>query len=184
MTASIVLVRNGRAAAGFDADRDPGLDDVGRAEAASVAAALGPLGPLPLVTSPLLRCRETVAPLASRWGIEATVDPAVAEVAAPTDDLAGRAAWLREAMSSRWSDLGSGPRAWRDQVLAAVRALAVDTVVVTHFVVINVVIGAARGDDAVLVERVANGSRTTIDVGPDGGLHLVAVGTVGESRVG
>jgi len=64
-----------------------------------------------------------------------------------------------------------------------VRALDTDTVVVTHFVVINAVIGAARGDDAVLVERLANGSQTTVEVDPGGRLRLVAAGAVGESEV-
>jgi broad specificity phosphatase PhoE len=179
----VVLVRHGRAAAGFDVDRDPGLDDAGRVEAGEVADALAPLGPRPVVTSPLRRCRETAAPLAARWGVSARVDPAVAEVAAPTDDLAARAVWLRAALAARWADLEPGPRAWRDAVLDAVRGLRHDTVVVTHFVVVNAVLGAARDVDDVLVARVANGSCTMIDVEPDGTLREVGVGAVGESEV-
>ena len=180
--ALVHLIRHGQAAAGFDADPDPGLDDLGRAQAVKVASELVTKGPLPIRTSPLRRCQETAAPLAALWGLEPVVDPAVTEVAAPTTDLAGRAAWLRDAMGGRWGDLEAGPRAWRDRLVEAVSAVDVDTVVVTHFVAINALIGAATADDRVLVERLANGSRTTIETGP-GGLVLVAAGGSGQSTV-
>ena len=59
----LVLVRHGRAAAGWDADADPGLDATGREQADAVAAALAPEGPLPVVVSPMRRTRETAAPV-------------------------------------------------------------------------------------------------------------------------
>ena len=37
---TIVMVRHGRAAAGFGSHRDPGLDDVGRAQAEATAEEL------------------------------------------------------------------------------------------------------------------------------------------------
>ena len=62
------LVRHGRAAAGWDADPDPGLDATGRGQALAVAARLAALPPRPVATSPYLRCRETAQPVADRWG--------------------------------------------------------------------------------------------------------------------
>lgn len=176
------LVRHGKAAASFDSDRDPGLDDTGRSEAAALVERLAPVGPLPIRVSPLLRCRETAAPLEAAWGTTALVDPAIAEVVAPTDDLAERAEWLRGAMQGTWADVEPEPRRWRQELLAAVRSIDHDAVLVTHFVVINAVIGAATDDDRVLIERVANGSVTVVDA-LDGALHLVAGGTVGDSEV-
>ena len=41
--ARLHLIRHGQAAAGWDADPDPGLDDVGRAQAAGVAATMAEL---------------------------------------------------------------------------------------------------------------------------------------------
>lgn len=176
------LVRHGQAAAGFDADLDPGLDDVGRAQAVQVASQLVTRGPLSVRTSPLRRCQETAAPLCSLWGATALVDPAVTEVAAPTADLAGRAAWLRRAMAGSWSELEEAPQTWRRTLLDGLASLEVETVVFTHFVAINAVIGAATGDDRVLVERIANGSVTTVEVGPDG-IELVRSGETGRSTV-
>ena len=63
--ATVLLLRHGRTAAnagGGLAGRSPvGLDDVGRAQAAAVGERLRPLTLAAVVTSPLPRCRETVA---------------------------------------------------------------------------------------------------------------------------
>jgi broad specificity phosphatase PhoE len=179
----IHLVRHGEASAGWGTDRDPGLSEQGRAEAATVAEHLAPLGPLPVWVSPLRRCRETAAPLEDRWQTTAQVVPTIAEVAAPSDDLSERADWLRTALASTWSQLEPGPVAWRRQLLDTVTGIDTDTVLVTHFVVVNAVIGAAVGDDRVMIERLANGSVTTVDLAPGGELALVAAGVVGRSEV-
>lgn len=180
--ARVHLVRHGHAAAGFDADVDPGLDDVGRAHAVQVASLLATSGPLPVLTSPMRRCQETAAPLCALWGVEPRIEPAVTEVASPTADLAERSEWLRGAMAGVWSDLEPGPLAWRASLLSAVGAIDVDTVVFTHFVAINAVIGAATGDDRVLVTRLGYGSQTLVETGPDG-IALVESGGQGDSVV-
>jgi broad specificity phosphatase PhoE len=180
--AVIRLVRHGHAAAGFDADHDPGLDDLGRSQAAAMAAGLGPLGPLPVVVSPLRRTRETAAALEATWGVTATVDERVAEIPSPTHDLAERAAWLRRAMAGTWTELGPELVAWRDALVDAVAGQDQDVVVVTHFVAINVVLGAIRGLDRLVVAPVDNCSVTTVTT--DGGrLDLVEVGSTAVTEV-
>ena len=59
----LYLIRHGRASAGFAEASDPGLDEVGRTQAETAAQELASLGPLPLITSPLKRARETAVPL-------------------------------------------------------------------------------------------------------------------------
>ncbi|MEY2459529.1 MAG: hypothetical protein QOG30_1359, partial [Acidimicrobiaceae bacterium] len=62
-------MRHGDAAAGWGDDLDPGLSERGQAQARHVAESLKPLGPLPMLTSPLRRCRETAAPIADLWNV-------------------------------------------------------------------------------------------------------------------
>jgi len=138
----LVLVRHGRAAAGWGEDLDPGLDDVGRAQAQTAANVLVPLGPLPVVVSPLRRARETAAPLEERWGVIATVDPSVGEIDSPSPDLGQREAWLRELMRGTWSD-APALAPWRLGVIAALAGIGTDAVVVSHFVAINAAIGSS-----------------------------------------
>ena len=181
----LVLVRHGEAAAGWSEDPDPGLSERGRDQAEAVADDLAHLGPLPLVVSPLRRCRETAVPLEARWGAPARVEPAVGEIVAPASaaGVAARGAWLRTALAGRWADLDAEHRAWRAGVLAALRALPGDAVVVTHFVATNVAVGEATGDDRVACFAPAFGSRTFLRVAPDGGLGVVKLGDAGATQV-
>ena len=171
----IYLIRHGRASAGFAEAYDPGLDEVGRAQAEAIAEELAPLGPLPLVTSPLKRARETAAASEARWGMSARVEPCVAEIPTPTLDLQARAAWLRQAMRGRWSELPPAYPAWRDEVVACLIALGTTTVVTTHFVAINAAVGAATGDDRLVCCEPDNCSCTVLEL-VDGTLRVVTLG--------
>jgi broad specificity phosphatase PhoE len=173
----VYLVRHGRAAAGWDTDPDPALDDQGRAQALAVTAHLRPLGPLHLVTSPLLRCRQTAFPLETVWGIEAVVEPAVAEIPSPDGvAMADRVEWLKDVMHGSWAALGPRYTDYRDLVVATVAGMPADTVICSHFVAINAVIGAALGDDRLVIRSLDNCSVTVVEVAADGGLRLVEGG--------
>ena len=167
--AIVHLVRHGRATGGWDVDPDPGLDDVGTTQASSLADRLGPLGARPIVTSPLRRCRETAVPLATRWGVTATVDPLVTEIPSPPGVPMGeRVPWLRAAMAGTWSALGPRYTGYRDDVAGRIAAVDVDTVVVSHFIAINAVIGACLDDDRVVIRSLDNTSVTIVETTPTG----------------
>ena len=159
----LVLVRHGEAAAGWGQDSDPGLSDLGRQQAHDVAEQLAPLGPRPILTSPLRRCRETAAPLSERWGVDPLVTTGVGEIRAPDDELTARDAWLRDALTRPWNELPDAQRRWRDDVVACLLAQTTDCVVFTHFVAINVAIGAATANDMVVCRRVGNCSVTLVE---------------------
>jgi probable phosphomutase (TIGR03848 family) len=79
------MLRHGRSsanAAGVLAGRSPGveLDDAGRAQAEQVVARLAGVPLAGLVSSPLVRCTQTVAPLAADRGLTPVVEPDLAEV--------------------------------------------------------------------------------------------------------
>jgi broad specificity phosphatase PhoE len=175
--ATLHLVRHGRAAAGWDTHVDPGLDDAGRAQASAVADRLAPLGPGAVLTSPLLRCRETARPLAVRWGVEPVVTPEVREIPSPDGyDMAERVTWLRGAMAGTWGELGGEYVAFRDACVRFLAALEHDAVVFSHFVAINAVIGACLGDDRLVIRSLDNCSVTTVEVAAGGALRLVEAG--------
>jgi broad specificity phosphatase PhoE len=51
--AKLYLVRHGKATAGWSMEKDPGLDDLGHAQAKATALKLAPLDHCPLSPSPL-----------------------------------------------------------------------------------------------------------------------------------
>jgi broad specificity phosphatase PhoE len=172
----IRLVRHGRAAAGWDADPDPDLDDLGREQAAAVAAALHALGPLVVVSSPLLRCRSTAQVYADLAAAPVGVAADVAEIPSPEGvEMGDRVGWLREAMHGTWAALGPRYTSYRDGVVDFVRSCDDSTVIFSHFVAINTVIGACLGRDELVLRSLDNCSVTTV-VASDSGLRLVEGG--------
>ena len=180
--ATLYLIRHGQASAGFDQAYDPGLDATGLAQAEAIVTELEALGPLPVVTSPLQRTRQTAAAFEKRWKVQARIEPAVAEIPSPTKDLQARTDWLRQAMRGRWSELAPQYQEWRKQVVAALLALKTPTVVTSHFIAINVAVGAATQDGRVICFEPDNCSCTRLEV-RDGRLRLVELGRQRETRI-
>jgi broad specificity phosphatase PhoE len=78
-------------------------------------------------------------------------------------------------MDGTWVELGADYRGWRDTILERLLSFGEDTVVFSHFVAINAAIGAATGDERLVIRSLDNCSRTVID--NDGGrLVLVEAG--------
>ncbi len=180
--ARLYLVRHGRATGTWIAHPDPGLDDVGREQAARMAEELTAHGPLPLVTSPLRRTRETAAALEQLWGISAKVEPEVGEIPSPPGAGSQRADWLRGVLQGRWSELDLSLEPWRKQVLKKLEEFTQDTVVVSHFVAINVAVGHALQDDHVTCFRPDNCSCTVVEV-EEGKWKIVKLGAEGNGKI-
>lgn len=82
---TLILLRHGRSAAnaaGVLAGRSPGveLDDVGLAQAQKLVDRLTGVPVAGIVCSPMVRCEQTVAPLAKDRGLTSVPEPELAEV--------------------------------------------------------------------------------------------------------
>jgi broad specificity phosphatase PhoE len=166
----IILVRHAKPAASWGQDADPGLDPLGATQAAATAEQIvAAYSPCTLYTSPLRRCRETAVPLERAWGVSAQPMAAAAEIPAPPLALGERHEWLANAMRGTWQQLQAGAPTgspdyldWRQSVLKKLAALQHDCVLFTHFVAINVVVGAARHSEAVVCFRPDHASMTVV----------------------
>lgn len=81
----MILLRHGRSTAngsGVLAGRTPrvGLDPTGRDQAGALCGRLAGVPLAEVVSSPLLRCKQTLAPLVAERGLAPIVDPRVSEV--------------------------------------------------------------------------------------------------------
>jgi len=180
MTARVYMIRHGNAASVWGqpgASADPGLDALGRDQAQAACDELLGLAEAPclVVTSPLLRCRETAAPFARALGVEPTVEPRVAEIPTPQAVAPeARGAWLSAAFGATWATVAGDADylAWRDGVAAAVAARP-GAAIFSHFVAINAAVSAATDDPRVLSFEPANGSITVFETD---GRHLRLIG--------
>jgi probable phosphomutase (TIGR03848 family) len=82
---TVILLRHGRSTSNVAhtlAGRSEGvdLDDKGREQAQGIVERIGSLPVKAIVRSPMLRCENTVAPLAAALGIEVLVDERLSEV--------------------------------------------------------------------------------------------------------
>lgn len=82
---TVILLRHGRSTANTAltlAGRTPrvGLDELGRTQAEKLCTRLDGLPLAAMIRSPLLRCRETIEPLAASLGLEPEIDDRLIEV--------------------------------------------------------------------------------------------------------
>ncbi len=180
---SIYLVRHGEAEASWGQSPDPGLSQLGGEQAETAAQRLaGLVGEgATLVSSPLQRARETARPLAGALGLELRIDERFREIPSPVP-LEERQNWLRSFMAGQWSGQDDGLVAWRGDILRALTELPPQTVVFTHFLVINTVVGHLQGRDDTLVFWPANASITQLEqTGTD--LRLLSLGEEMDTHV-
>ena len=181
----IHLVRHGKAAAGFGSHKDPGLDELGRRQAQAVAAMLNERHPGDrpiLYSSPLARAMETSQPLAAEWNCQVGIEPRVAEIPSPTEDLLERAQWLQNAMQGDWSALNKDAQAWRQALVEHLLDQTENCIIFSHFVAINAAVGAATNDDRMRIFAPDNCSVTTLE-NTGGRLAVIALGVTAETHI-
>ena len=181
---NIFLVRHGQAAAHWGEDPDPGLSSLGEQQANEAAKNL--LSRLPdqvnLVSSPLQRARETAQPLAQALGQKMSIEEAFREIPAPVP-LADRKNWLRGFMKQSWSEQPEELLYWRDQAMGQLLGLKTTTVIFTHFLVLNAIVGRIQERTETLCFWPDNASVTQLKLTGDGTLGLVELGAQMETIV-
>ena len=140
------------------------------------------------MSSPLLRCQQTAFPLATAWKQDIVIEPLVGEIPSPEGyALEDRVDWLRDAMAGTWAQVGEKSGAhyvtYRNAIGDFVKSIKEDTVIFSHFVAINAVIGVATQNDAVLVTSLDNCSVTTFEVHADGRLELIEAGNEADTLI-
>ena len=177
----IYLVRHGQAAASWGSHPDPGLSDAGKAQADKVAVALIGERITHAITSPMSRCQETASYFAKASGLAPRVEPNVTEIPTPSD-VTDRVPWLRTLMSGQWDEAPNLVQDWRLKLIETLTALPDNTVVFTHFVAVNAVVGSVEGTDNVTVFRPNYCSVTKLD-NTSGALRLIERGQSLETKV-
>lgn len=180
---AFTLIRHGRQSAGFHVDPDPGLDATGQDQALGLASAVGPDDGRLLLTSPLRRARETIAPIERAWGRSALVEPRLAEVPTPGMSLDERGVWLDGFLRGDWSEQPGHLLAWRQGILDVLSALPGPALIVSHFVVINAMIGLATADSRVTPTMPDHCSLNRFEV-EAGRLRLIETGAQRRTVIG
>ncbi|MAN75554.1 MAG: histidine phosphatase family protein [Henriciella sp.] len=177
----IYLVRHGEAEAGWGTSPDPGLSALGLKQAEAVAEQLASQPVNQILASPMRRCQETSRPFAGQSGLQVSTEPAVTEIPTP-DGLDDRVDWLRGFMAGTWDAAPPVVADWREALVGKLASIENHTVVFTHFIAINTIVGHLSGSDAVTSFRPGHCSVTKLQRENDV-LRIVERGSEAATRV-
>jgi broad specificity phosphatase PhoE len=179
----IYIVRHGEAASSWGESADPGLSELGLAQAQTAASTLAALpgSGLQLLSSPLLRAQETAKASSEKLGLAVAIDDTFREVPSPVPQ-AQRQAWLQEFMQQQWQEQPDALRQWRDSILLRLLELPRPTVIFSHFLVINAVVGSIENSSKTLCCWPDNGAIVQLSLS-NGQLELVSRGAQIQTRV-
>ena len=192
----IYLVRHGEASEGWTS-QDPPLSELGKSQAKSLVTFVdsifdeNSINNINAISSPLNRCKETASLALEKQYLEIAINDNFRELPSPTIDLEKRVNWLRRILPLTWPELlkdketmesGVNFTQWKENIMSNIYSLKKDTIIFTHFVVINAVIGEILKSDKIVNFQPSNCSITEISKKNDK-LKIVKLGKSLESKV-
>ena len=149
---NLLLVRHGEASESWGKHPDPGLSELGIKQSASLInnAMLKSLDSYNFVSSPKSRAKMTAEPLIKKFNKELIINNAYSEI--PSDDIdnSQKKAWLTNIMNTEIKDLPDSVVNWRDNIIKGSLNVSYNTIVFTHFMVINALIGSLLKNNALM----------------------------------
>ena len=140
---TIYLIRHGEAKAAWDEDPNPGLSKKGEQQSKCLINEISsdlPSG-FEVISSPLMRAQETALPLKEELGFKLGINNTFAEIPSPGISLSERRDWLRGVFSKEVKELEEPQLKWRNSIIQSIKLIQNDTIIFTHFMVINCVVG-------------------------------------------
>ena len=192
----IYLVRHGEATEGWTS-QDPPLSELGKSQAQSLVGFVSStidensINNIDFISSPLNRCKETASLALEKIYSEILINDNFRELPSPTLDLKKRVNWLRRILPLTWSELlkdketkdsGVNFIQWKKNIMNNIYSINKNTIIFTHFVVINSIIGEILKSDKIVNFQPSNCSITEIRKINDR-LKLVKLGKSLESTV-
>ena len=192
----IYLVRHGEATEGWTS-QDPPLSVLGKSQAQSLVTFVSStineksINNIDFISSPLNRCKETASLALEKKFSEILINDNFRELPSPNLDLEKRVNWLRGVLPLTWSELlkdketidsGVNFIQWKENIINNIYSLNKDTIIFTHFVVINTIIGEILKSDKIVNFQPSNCSITEIRK-INNRLKLVKLGKSLESTV-
>jgi probable phosphoglycerate mutase len=140
----IYIVRHGEAGKSWSEDSDPGLSNKGKSQSEDLRASLSEEyleSKFKIISSPLLRAQETAAPLQEEFNFNIAINKTYAEIPSPGIPLSKRSAWLQSIFKAKIGDLEDAQSEWRSEIINSIKNLEEDTIIFSHFMVINCIVG-------------------------------------------
>ena len=143
---TIYLIRHGEAAKAWDEDPNPELSANGQQQSLELANKYLPLlsDDFQLLSSPLLRAQETALPFQKTMNLTPIIRSDFAEVPSPGIALVDRRNWLKQLFSKKINELEAPQLDWRNNIIKGIQSLEQNTLLFSHFMTINCIVGWIR----------------------------------------
>lgn len=149
---SIILVRHGEASASWGDDPDPGLSKIGIDQANKLIdnKNLPYLLEYDFVSSPKSRALMTAAPLINKYSKNLITDETFTEIPSTGIKPQNKKDWLSEIVTMKLSDLPDEVNEWRLMLIEKIFETKKNTIVFSHFMVINALVAELTKSDTLL----------------------------------
>ena len=176
----IILIRHGEAASSWEKSTDPGLSDLGKAQAEECSNELlkiKNINSYSLISSPLTRAKKTSEPLSKKINIPVSINPLFAEIPSPGINLFERKEWLQKIFRMKLSDLETPQKKWKDAIIAELENINKPTIIFSHFMVINIIVSYLKKSDFIVNFYPDNCSITNLSKNGKGEIELINLGS-------
>ena len=188
----VYLIRHGEAIDGWTS-LDPGLSKIGKKQAEELKLILKEklTNDTNIISSPLLRCEETANISVKDSKKKIIINGVFRELPSPIEDLDKRVKWLKRVLPLYWEDLdqdiesklsGINYHLWRERIISKILSFKNDTIIFTHFVVINNIIGKIMSSNKIVNFYPENCSITEIGI-ENNKLELINLGNSSVTKV-
>lgn len=150
---TIYLIRHGEAAQAWDEASDPVLSINGIEQSKFLAKQYLPIlsnKEFQLISSPLARAQQTAQPFQKRLNSPVIINKNFAEIPSPGVSLKDRRNWLKSLFTKNIFELEAPQLHWRNNIIQALDALEKDTLIFSHFMTINAIVGWVKKEERVV----------------------------------
>jgi len=139
---NLLFVRHGQASASWKNHLDPGLSEIGKDQAKNLTSnkKLPNLSNYDFLSSPKLRAIETSKPLAEKYKKEVVINESFIEIPSSNIELNKKQEWLKNIIEMKKKDLPKFIQQWQKNIFLNISNIKKDTIIFTHFMVINSVV--------------------------------------------
>ena len=149
---SIILIRHGEASAAWGDDPDPGLSEKGISQASKLTTIkdLDQLDGYDFISSPKSRAVMTATPLIKKYNKNLKIDNAFTEIPSTNVEPKDKKEWLSNIVNMKLCSLPEEVNSWRLKLIRKIMERERNTIIFSHFMVINALIAEFINNDKLL----------------------------------
>ncbi len=148
----VIFIRHAEASSSWGDHPDPGLSDTGVAQSKKLInrPELKQLDDYSFISSPKKRAIDTARSLAKKFEKELIIENIFTEIPSPNIEPKNKQDWLKNILQMNKNDLPENITMWKDNIISKTRAFSQDSIVFTHFMVINALLSELNSETKLL----------------------------------